>query len=64
MNFELLRAIKEQKLSQREFAKIVGDHESVVSRIINGIWNADEVRKYRYSKALGRKHDELFKGDA
>ena len=64
MNFELLRAIKESKISQRDFARIVGDHESVVSRIINGIWNPDEVRKIRYSKALGHKPEELFKGDA
>ncbi len=60
MNFELLRAIKEENLTQREFARLVGDHESIVSRVINEIWNIDERRKIRYSKALGRKVREVF----
>ena len=63
MNFRLLRALKEKKLSQRDFARIVGDHESVVSRIINGVWNADVERRIRYSRALGVKLEELFPED-
>lgn len=60
MNFKLLRAIKEEKLTQRDFAKLVGDHESMVSRIINGVWNVDAMRRIRYSKVLGRKPEDLF----
>ena len=63
MNFKLLKAIKEKKYNQREFAQIVGDHESVVSRIINGVWNPDEGRKIKYARALGHKPEELFTGD-
>jgi plasmid maintenance system antidote protein VapI len=60
MNFALLKAIKEERLTQREFARLVGDHESVVSRVINEIWVIDEMRKIRYSKVLRRKPEELF----
>ena len=62
VNFELLRAIRERGLRQKDFAKMVGDHPSVVSRIVNGVWNADEPRKVRYAKALDRNPEELFKG--
>jgi hypothetical protein len=44
VNFELLRAIKERGLSQRAFARIVGEHESVVSRVVNGVWIVDPIR--------------------
>ena len=60
MNFELLKSIRQMGLRQRDFAKLVGDHESVVSRIINGIWNADKMRKIKYAKALGKRPEELF----
>ena len=60
MNFELFKAIRDKGLRQRDFARLVGDHESVVSRIINGVWNADELRKIRYAKVLGRKPSEIF----
>lgn len=60
MNFELLKTIREKGLTQRDFSRLVKDHESIVSRVINGVWNPDEVRKIRYSKVLGKKVDELF----
>jgi hypothetical protein len=60
MNFELLKSIRQMGLRQRGFAKLVGDHESVVSRIINGTWNADEVRKIKYARVLGKKPEEIF----
>ena len=50
MNFNLLRAIKEKGLTQKDFSHIVGDDPSVVSRIINGIWRPDELRKIKYIK--------------
>ncbi len=60
MNVRLLVAIKERRLTQRQFAALVGDHESVVSRVVNGIWVADAVRRQKYAEALGRKSEELF----
>ena len=36
INFELLKAIREKELRQRDFAQLVDEHESVISRIING----------------------------
>jgi transcriptional regulator with XRE-family HTH domain len=62
INFALLRAIKESGFTQRDFSTLVGDHESVVSRIVNGIWIPDPVRKLRYAKILGKKVENLFDG--
>jgi len=60
INFELLKSIKEEGLNQREFAQLVGEHESVISRIINGTWNIDQMRKIKFAKILGKKPDEIF----
>jgi transcriptional regulator with XRE-family HTH domain len=60
MNFKLFKAIRSQGLRQRDFAVLVGDHESIVSRVINGIWNPDDMRKIRYAKALKMKVEDLF----
>ena len=60
MNFELFKAIRQKGLRQRDFAVIVGDDESVVSRIVNGVWVPDVERKLRYARALGKKVDEVF----
>jgi len=59
-NFELLRAIREKGLRQRDFAQLVGEHESVISRIINGTWNIDQMRKIKFAKILGKKPNEIF----
>ena len=60
MNFKLLQAMREKGLRQRDFAKIVGDHESVISRIVNGVWNPSETQKIKYARALKRKVSEIF----
>ncbi len=43
VNVALWAAIKEKGLRQKDFARLVGDDPSVVSRIINGQWNADDI---------------------
>ncbi len=63
MNIELLTEIKRKGLSQRTFAQIVGDHETLVSRVINGHWNLDPARKAKYAKVLGCKVQELFENN-
>lgn len=60
MNYALLVAIRQRGLRQKDFAKIVGDHESVVSRIINGTWHPDAMRKMKYARALKIKPEEIF----
>ena len=60
MNFELLKAIKEAGMWQKDFARIVQDHPSIVSEIISGKRNPDEKRKVKYARVLGKKIDELF----
>ena len=59
-NSKLWAAIRERGMLQKTFAKIVGDDPSVVSRIITGQWNPDQMRKARYARALGLKVEELF----
>jgi transcriptional regulator with XRE-family HTH domain len=56
-------AEKERGITQRKFSLLVDDHDSVVSRIVNGVWNPDPERRKKYAEALGMKGAELF-GDA
>lgn len=60
MRWELLKAIKELNLTQREFVKLVNEHESIISRIVTGTWNPDAIQRLRYAKALGKKPEQLF----
>ena len=60
MNFKLLIAIREQGLRQRDFAKLIGEDETILSRVINGHWNPDELRKIKYAKALKMRVEDLF----
>jgi DNA-binding XRE family transcriptional regulator len=60
MNYALWVAIRRNGLRQKDFAKIVGDHESVVSRIINGTWHPDAMRKMKYARALKTKPEAIF----
>lgn len=60
-NFHLLRAIKENGMTQKEFAEIVGSNSTTISRVINGWWRLDQKRKLKFAKALGQKPGQLFK---
>lgn len=59
-NVKLLAAIRERGFRQIDFAKVVGDHHTFVSRVINGWVNLDEPRKVKYARVLGKKSAELF----
>lgn len=59
-NYGFWKAIKENGLSQKEYAALVGVHETVISRIINGYYNVTKIQRIKYSKALGKSPDELF----
>jgi len=59
-NAKLLKAIRENGWYQKDFARIVGDDPSIVSRIITGQWNMDEGRKVRYARVLRKNVKELF----
>lgn len=56
----LLLAIREAGYRQIDFAKAVGDHETVVSRVVNGWLNLPEERKKKYAEVLGKTVEELF----
>jgi transcriptional regulator with XRE-family HTH domain len=60
MRLNLLFKIKKKGITQRQFARLVGDHETVVSRVINGWWNIDDKHKERYAKVLETDVDEIF----
>jgi hypothetical protein len=59
-NINLLSAIRERGFRQVDFAKVVGDHHTFISRVINGWINLDDARKAKYARALGKKQSELF----
>lgn len=59
-NLKLWVAIKERGMTQASFAKLCGDHFTLISRIINGWVNVDEKRKSKYSELLGKSVQELF----
>jgi len=61
-NLKLLQAIREDGLTQKEFAQRVGDDPSFVSRAVRGWFNLDSERKRKYSQVLGKPVRELFGG--
>ena len=60
MDTRILLAIRERGIRQRDLARIIGISETIISRIVNGIYNPDEILKSRIAKALKRKPEELF----
>jgi transcriptional regulator with XRE-family HTH domain len=64
INFKLLKAIKERGLLQRDFAQLVGDDPSTVSRIINGVWIPDRMRQLKYARTLGLGVRDIFSGQS
>ncbi len=59
-HLKLLMAIRESEMRQVDFARVVGDHFTFVSRVVNGWINLDDRRKAKYAKALGKSVGELF----
>ena len=59
-NIKLLSAIRERGFRQVDFAKVVGDHHTFISRVVNGWINLDDVRKAKYARVLGKEPAELF----
>ena len=59
-NVKLLGALKERGISQRGFARMVGEPEAKVSRVINGLWNIDQANKQKYAKVLGLHVEDIF----
>jgi hypothetical protein len=59
-NLKLLTAIRERGMRQVDFAKVVGDHFTFVSRVVNGWINLDDRRKSKYAKTLGKDVEEIF----
>jgi hypothetical protein len=46
--------------SQFEFARTIGEHESVVSRVIRGHCELDQVRREKWAKVLETDVKRLF----
>ena len=59
-NLKLWMAIQENNLRQKDFARLVGDHHTFISRVVNGWINLDEYRKIKYARILGRKVEDIF----
>ena len=59
-NIKLLFAIISKDLKQRDFAGMVGDHFTTVSKVINGRLNLDKDHQKRYADALGLNVGDIF----
>ncbi|WP_419659685.1 putative DNA-binding protein, lambda repressor-like [Desulfosarcina variabilis str. Montpellier] len=59
-NIKLFAAIKRSGLSQKEFARIIGEQPSTVSRVINGWFNLNDHGKAKYAHFLGCDVEEIF----
>ena len=59
-NLKLLNAIRTKGLNQKDFARLVGDNDCMISRVVRGWMNLDDKRKLKYAKVLNCKVDELF----
>ena len=59
-NVKLLAAIREQGWRQVDFARIVGENPSTISRVVNGWLNLDEDRQVKFARALNKTVEELF----
>lgn len=63
MNRKLKGRIVERYGSQFEFARIIGAHEAVVSRVVRGHVALDDASKHRWAIALGVEDlGRLFEG--
>jgi transcriptional regulator with XRE-family HTH domain len=60
INFRLWQAIKEKGYKQKDFAKLIGVDNSVVSRVVNGRMNLSDEEKERWAKALEKTVKEVF----
>jgi plasmid maintenance system antidote protein VapI len=56
----LWKAIKEAGLNQRTFARLIGEHESIVSRVVNGSMNLPPSKAMTWAKVLGQPVERLF----
>jgi len=59
-NLKLLTAIRKKGMSQKDFAKKVGEHETTISRIICGWFNIDDAKKEKFARILEREVNEIF----
>jgi predicted XRE-type DNA-binding protein len=59
-NLNLLIAIRQVGIRQRDFAKLVGVNESIISSVINGRINLRASEKLKYARALKRKPEGIF----
>ena len=60
VNFKLLIALKKKGLSQKIFAELVGQHRSVVSRVVSGVYNLNDQQEKRYAKVLNMRREDIF----
>jgi ribosome-binding protein aMBF1 (putative translation factor) len=63
-NLKLKTAIIKRDLTQREIARKVNIHESVLSHAISGRWNFTRVEQEKIAEALGVDSREIFQENA
>ena len=53
-------AIRAEKLTQREFARLIGMNEALVSKVVTGRLNLDQTEQVKWAKVLKRRVEDLF----
>lgn len=59
-NLNLVVALRRRGMSQKILAELVGQHPSVVSRVVSGVYNLDEEQERLYAEVLGMRREDLF----
>jgi plasmid maintenance system antidote protein VapI len=62
-NGRLWERIRRAGLTQRGFARVVGVHETCVSRVIQGRTILDAMEQERWARALRCRVEDLFSED-
>jgi len=59
-NLKLIMAIHESDLSQRDLARSIGIHESVISMVVRGKYNLEYEQQVKIANCLRKPVEHLF----
>lgn len=59
-NNKLWIKIRTQGMTQRDFSRLIGECDSVVSGAVNGKINLGESKQRKFAQALGCRVEDIF----
>lgn len=60
LNEKLQQAIRKRKLTQRDLARITGESETYISKVVHGERVPDPARRYAWARILRVKVGDIF----